>query len=395
MALEGITVLDLGASISAPYCTKLLADYGAGVIKVEPPEGDPARRAGPFPQDIPHPEKSGLFLTLNTNKKGITLDLRTVEGRDILRELVKSADLVVDNYPPGYMDSLGLSLQALHVLNPNLVVTSITPFGLSGPYRDFQTTDLVSFALTNRMVLNGMPEREPLHYAQDVVWFQVGATAAVASLAAVYSSSYTGHGHMVEISAMECLSGNVDARTLFYQYTKRLPRRGTMDIGYPAGAYPCQDGYVAFSAGGDRFFRRFCHAMDRADLLDDPRWSTVEARASNQEPFEELLFGWLMARTKKEVFTICQEHRVMCAPVHTVDELFTDPQLEDRQFFTTVDNPVAGPLTQPGAPFKMTETPWSLRYPAPTLGQHNSEIYCGRLGYSPGDLALLRSMRAI
>lgn len=382
-------------SISAPYCAKLLADYGAEVIKVEPPGGDPARRAGPFPKDVPHPEKSGLFLTVNTNKKGVTLNLKTAAGRDILKELVKSADLLVENHPPGHMDSLGLSYETLHAINPRLVVTSVTPFGLSGPYRDFQTTDLVSFALTNRMVLNGMPEREPLHYAQDVVWFQVGATAAAASIAAVCSSCATGHGHMVEISAMECMSGNVDARTLFYQYTGWLPRRGAMGIGYPYGAYPCQDGYVVFSAGGDRFFRRLCRAMGRLDLLDDPRWSTVEARPSNQEAFEEVLLAWLMARTKKEVFTISQENGVMCAPVYTVDELFTDPQLEARRFFTTVDNPVAGPLTQPGAPFVMAETPWSLRSPAPTLGQHNLEVYCGRLGYLPEDMVLLRSMGAI
>ena len=370
-------------------------NYGADVIKVEPPHGDAARRAGPYPQDIPDSEKSGLFLSLNTNKRGVTLNLETAAGRAILMELASQADLLVDNRPPGYMDSLGLSYDVLHAVNPKLVVTSITPFGLSGPYRDYQTTDLVSFALTNRMYHHGVADREPINYAPDIPWFQAGSTAAAASMAAVMSSRATGEGQMVEISAMECMVGNVDARNLFYQYTGAVQQRGALAAGYPTGAYPCQDGYVVFAAGGDRFFRRLCRAMGRADLLDDSRWATVQSRPEHQEAFEEVLLPWLMERPKAQVFTECQEVGVMCAPVNGVDDLFTDPQMVARGFFTTVDNPVAGPLTMPGAPYIMSETPWAIRMPAPTLGEHNGEVYRDRLGYSQDDLATLRSMGAI
>ncbi len=394
-ALNGITVLDLGNWISAPFCAVQFANYGADVIKVEPPHGDTARRASPFPEDIPDPEKSGLYLSLNTNKRGITLNLETAGGRAILKELASQADLLVENHPPGYMESIGLSYDALHAINPRLVVTSVTPFGLSGPYRDYQTTDLVSFALTNRMHHHGVADREPINYAPDIPWFQAGSTAAAASVAAVLSSRATGSGQMVEISAMECMVGNVDARNLFYQYTGAVQIRGAPGAGYPAGAYPCQDGYVVFAAGGDRFFRRLCRAMGRTDLLDDSRWATAQSRPGHQEAFEEVLLTWLMERPKAQVFAECQRDGVMCAPVNTVEDLFNDLQIVARGFFSTVDNTVAGPLTMAGAPYLMSETPWAMRMPAPTLGQHNSEIYRDHLGYSQNDLTMLRSMGVI
>lgn len=388
-------VLDLGDYISAPYCTCLFADYGATVIKLEPPEGDTARHAGPFPQDTPNPEKSGLFLTLNTNKKGATLNVNTSDGRNILRELIANAHLLVHNYSPGYLESLDLSYSALQRINPNIVVTSITPFGLDGPYRDFQATDLVAFALTNRMSLHGMAGREPLNYAPDVVWFQVGSTAAAASVAAVFQSIATGSGRQVEISAIEAMSGNVDARTVFQQYTGRSFQRGSAGVGYPAGAYPCSDGYILFAANGERFFRRLCQAIGRPDVLTDPRWADPDTRLNHEDEFNAILLPWLLQRTKREVFTVCQDSGVMCAPVNNTEDLFEDPQLASRGYFTDVDNWLAGRIAQPGPPFKMTETPWSIRSPAPMLGQHNEEIYCNYLGYSKSDLVLLRSMGVV
>ncbi|MCE2463858.1 MAG: CoA transferase, partial [Dehalococcoidia bacterium] len=374
-ALDNIKVLDLGQDISAPYCAKLLADYGAEVIKVEPHgQGDSARRMGPFPGDIPNPEKSGLFLHLNMNKKGVTLNLHTREGVKILKELVKGADILVENYAPAHLPSLGLGYEDLEQVNPRLVMTSITPFGQTGLYRDYKATEMGVFAMSGRMYTHGLPEREPLRYAPDISWFQTGTTAAISTLAAL--------GQQVVVSAMEAVVGSMDYRVLLYEYTGVKSRRGDFPSGFPQGAYPCQDGYVTFGVGQQRFFQRLCQAMGRTDLSEDPRFATSDARTENLDELEAIFLGWMMEHTKREIFEICQKVRVPCSPLLGPDELLDDPQLKAREFFVEADHPQAGRLTYPGAPFRMTQTPFWVRSPAPLLGQHNTEIYSGGLGYS-------------
>ena len=394
-ALEDVRVLDLGHSISGPYCAKLLADYGAEVIKVEPPEGDPARKMGPFPEDLPDPEKSGLFLYLNMSKKGVTLNLQTYEGAKLLKELVRQCDILVENYPPSFLPSLGLAQGDLEEVNPRLVITSVTPFGQSGPYRDYKATEMGVFAMSGRMYLHGSADREPLRYAPHISWFQAGMTAAVATMGAFMVSRAQGVGQRVDVSAMETLVGNMDTRALNYAYTGVKTDRDYQPVGYPVGAYPCQDGYVVFGVVRENFFQRLCQAMGQPDLLEDPRFATRDARGDHRDEFDAILLGWLLEHTQAEIFRSCQEGRVPCGPLNTPDRLLEDPQLEARGFFVEVDHPRAGTLTYPGAPFMMTRTPWGAQRPAPLLGEHNIEIYCDRLGYSRGDLVRLRSVGAI
>ena len=395
-ALSDIRVLELGHSVAGPYCTRVLADYGAEVIKVEDPQGgDPTRSLGPFPGDIPDREKSGLFLHLNTNKQGITLNLASATGVKLVKELVRQVDLLVENHSPSFLPSLGLSYDVLAKENPRLVMSSISPFGQTGPYRDYKGTDAVIFALTSRMHLTGMPGREPQRYAPDVAWFQVGATAVVPTLGALFTSKWEGVGQWLDISAQECLMGNVDNRVLNYDYSGDKTGRGLQWPGYPSGAFPCADGYMVVMCGQDRFFRRLCVAIGREDLLQDPRWARPEDRVGHQEEFEEFLYEWLLPRTKREAFETLQAHRVMCAPLLGIDEVMVDPQMETRQYFVEVDHPRAGKLTQTGALFKMTETPWQISRPAPLLGEHNEEVYRGLLGRSAADLAQFRRMGVI
>ena len=389
--LDDVKVLDLGQYISGPYCTKMLADYGAHVVKVEPPgAGDPARRIGPFPDDVPHPEKSGLFLHLNMNKKGITLDISSHDGADILRQLVREADILVENFPPSYLPSLGLSYADLESVNPRLVMTSVTPFGQTGPYRDYKATEMGVFAMSGRMYAHGLPEREPLRYAPDISWFQAGATAAVAAMGALLVSSSQGVGQHVDVSAVEALAGNADNRPLHYAYSGVEAGRSYSPGGYPVGAFPCRDGYVVFGVINDLFFHRLCHAMDRADLLEDPRFAEVEVRSQHLDELEPIFMEWLLQHTRREIFAMCQSHRVLCSPVFSPDELLEDPQLKAREFFVDVEHPEAGTLTYPGLPIKMSGTPGKMVTPAPLLGEHNVEVYRGRLGYSKRDLASLR-----
>ena len=390
-ALEDIRVLDLGRGISAPYCAKLLADYGADVVKVElPSEGDPARRMAPFPDDIPHPEKSGLYLHLNLNKRSVTLDLECSNGAEILKVLIRGADVLVENFPPSYLPSHGLAYSDLHEVNPQLVMTSITPFGQTGPYRDHLATEMGIFAMSGRMYTHGLAEREPLRYAPDISWFQAGSTAAVPTMAALLMAQASGSGDHVDVSAMEALAGNVDNRPLYYAYSGIKSERGNWPGGYPQGAYPCADGYVVFGVGFDRFFPPLCRAMGMEDLQDDPKFSTLNARMANLDAFEPIFLGWMLQLTRDEVFRVCQEAKVLCSPILGPGEMMEDPQLKARGHFVDVEHPEAGLLTYPGAPFKMGLTPADTWRPAPLLGQHNVEVYCGELGYSRNDLIQLR-----
>jgi crotonobetainyl-CoA:carnitine CoA-transferase CaiB-like acyl-CoA transferase len=388
-ALSDVRVLDLGTDIAGPYCAKLLADYGADVIKVEPPQGDPARRLGPFPDDLPHPEKSGLFLYLNTNKRGVTLDPSSPTGRMLLDRLVQWADVVIENNPPAEAERLGLSWERLSQVNPKLVLTSITPFGQTGPYRDYSSEEIALFAMSGRMYVHGQPDREPVRYAPDMAWFQIGGTAATATMGALFASRRFGIGQQVDISGLEALAGNVDTRTLFYTMSGNVPKPVQSGISPTAGVVPCSDGYMLMIAAGERFFRRMLRAMGMTHLLEDERFNSPMARLQHRDELDAVLLPWFMERTRRQAFTELQKFRVMCAPIYTTSEVFDDPQVRERGFFVDVDHPVAGTVTMPGAPFQMQETPWSVRRPAPLLGEHNEEVYCGLLGFERSDLPML------
>ena len=264
---------------------------------------------------LAHPEKSGLFLHLNAGKRSLTLDWETQEGCETLKRLATKAHVLIETHPPGFMASLGLGFDALEEVNPTLVMTSITPFGQTGPYRNHKATDFGVFAMSGRMYVHGLPERAPLPYAHDVVWYQVGATAAAATLGALFVSSLQGVGQQVDVSALEALVGNVDSRSLFYEYTGVKTTRERWPGGIPQGAYPCQDGYVVMGVGYDLYFRRLCDAMGRPDIAQDPRFAESAARSRKSEEFDALFIEWLMQHTKREVFELCQAHKVMCAPV--------------------------------------------------------------------------------
>ena len=397
-ALADLVVLDLGTDVTGPYCAKLLADYGAEVIKIEDPTtgGDPARRTGPFPGDIPHPEKSGLFLHLNTNKRSVTLNLKTASGRAILVDLVKRANVLIENGLPGAMDDAGLGWEDLAEVNPKLVRTSITPFGQDGPYKDYAAEEITVFAMSSRMYTHGQPDREPLRYAPDTAWFQVGATAALATMGGVFAQRRFGIGQQIDVSALEALVGNVDAGTVAYSMTG-VKREGRVrqTVSRASGVVPCLDGFMLMIAGGERFFRRLLRAIGHPELAQDPRFATAAARAEHRDDFDVIFLPWCLERTRREIFEQLQSYSVMCAPVQTVDEVFTDPQEVARNFFVEIDHPAAGRLLYPGAPFIMEETPWSIRRAAPLLGEHNEEVLCGELGLSRQELMALAAQGVV
>ncbi len=399
-ALSDMKVIDLSQYIAGPACSKLLADYGADVIKIERPgTGDGARSMGPFYHDEPDLEKSGLFLYLNTNKRGITLNLKSKLGKEILLELVKKADVVVENFKPGVMERLGLSYEDLEKANPKLVMTSISNFGQTGPYRDYKLTELTAFGIGGPMYSSGMAEREPVKYGGTPSIYHSGAVAAMSTAVAYYGMRRHGTGEQIDISIMETQAGTIDRRLtslVSYQYNGRVtPRGATAGGAIASGYFPCADGYVMFSAGGPRL-ERVTEMLGNPPELMDPKFYTPQAQRDPdlKDEYDAIFLGWCMEHTKQEIFAIGQKFHNICSAMYTIDEVFDDPQVKYREFMVEVDHPITGKLKYPGRPFVMGETPWTLLRPAPTLGQHNQEVY-SELGYAREDLVKLRETGVI
>ena len=396
-ALDGISVLDLGEYVSGPYCAKMLAAFGAEVIKVEKPgKGDVARRMGPFPGDEPHPERSGAFLYLNTGKKSITLNLESATGLQIFKELVGTTDVLVENFQPGVMASLGLDYTTLESINPRLVMTSITGFGQSGPYRDYKMSSIVGYAMSGHQYINGEPDREPLQGPGPQPEYQGGLHGFFGTMAALYSREDTGQGQQVDVSIMECLTGFHQFTIIRYTYGGEIKSRtgNRYESSYPITIYPCKDGHVALSASSPQQQELLYALVGMPELGEDPRFISPLDRIANAEAYDALVMPWFQERTKEEIFHTCSQWRVPCAPVTHPGELLSDPHFREREFFVEVDHPEAGKLPYPGAPFRMSETPWQTDR-APLLGEHNEEIYCQRLGYSREDLVKLRERGCI
>jgi len=395
--LNNIRVLDLSEYISGSYCAKMLAAFGAEVIKVEKPgEGDGARRIGPFPNDRPDPERSGTFLYLNTGKKSITLDFRTATGLVLLKEMVKTADVLVENYEPRTMPELGLGYDTLETINPRLVMTSITGYGQNGPYRDYKMTSIAGYALSGHQYITGEPDREPLQGPDLQPEYQGGLHGFFGTLAALYSREETGRGQQVDVPIMECMAGFHQFTIIRYTYGGEIKTRtgNRYEYTYPVTIYPCKDGHVALSASSRPQQELLYSLAGMPELADDPRFTSPLDCLANADALDDLLRPWFEERTRDEIFHTCEQWRVPCAPVTSPGDMLDDPHLKEREFWVEVDHPEAGKLTYPGAPFRMSATPWQAGQ-APLLGEHNEEIYCQNLGYTRDDLVLLRETGVI
>ncbi len=398
-ALAGIAVLDLTQGIAGPYCTKLFSDYGADVLKVERPgSGDTSRRAGPFPDDVPHPERSGLFLDLNTGKRSLTLNLKTGTGKEILMRLAVEADLVVESFRPGTLARLGLDSAALETANPAATLVSISSFGQTGPYRDLEADDMLVYALSGGQAVTGVPGREPNKLGLYAPLFYAGAVAATMAFGALTAARRSGAGERVDLSIHEALATSMDraAQNLMSIQYSGAPHR-TIEAhhrasAFPGGVYggqlPCKDGYITIMCY-PHWWDRFCRMIGRPDLIDDASYVERLQDPGFGPQIDALFLPWVLERTKAEVMQQAQSHGVPVGALHTMADIFDDPQLREREYFTLLDHPEAGRLEYPGPPFKLSETPARLRR-APLLGEHTAEVLTGRLGYSPEDVVILR-----
>lgn len=391
-ALEGIRVLDLSRCVSGPYCTKMLASFGAEVIKVERPgQGDSARHTGPFLNDQFHPETSALFLYLNTGKKSITLNLEKPAGADLIKRLIEDSDVLVENFSPGYLPDLGLDYKTIEDINPGLIMASITDFGQNGPYRDFKGGRLIGNALSGYMYVNGDPDREPLAGGGEQPSYQGGLHAYTGIMAALISRQMSGKGQFIDISIMECMASLHQFTVNRYVYSGKIQERtGNRYLwSHPITIYPCRDGYVSISASTDDQTEMLLLLMEMPHLLEDPRFDTGFNRLAHADEFDELVKPWFLQKTKKEIIELCQEWRVPAAAVNDVSDLLNEGQYQARDFWVEVDHPLAGKNPYAGSPFKMSETPGEYTR-APLLGEHNEEIYLNRLGLSRTEMDRLK-----
>ena len=392
--LPGVRVLQLGEQVSASYCGKILALMGAEVIKVEPPVGDAARHAGPFPGDLPHAEKSGLFLALNLNKHGITLDLTLPKDRQRLRDLARTATVVIENLPDGRLAGSELDGETLRQDNPGLILTSISPFGSWGPYEYFRASDLVLFHMSGQApgmlgpVADG-DAQPPIRAGGHQAEFVAGLAAATAALMALYRRRLTGVGCRVEVSAFEAMVTQLISALANCAFDKPPPPRivpnnkdseATAPVVSVGGVLPCHDGYVAISPREDAQWARWVELMGHPAWAEESRFQTREGRERHFLQLWELVGQWTRTHAKHDVARWGQERRIPCFPVNTVRDLFNDAHLKSRGFFNDVEHPVAGRLTYPGVPYRFSNLtlPLTAR-PAPRLGEHNERF----LGQSP------------
>ncbi len=394
--LSGITVLDLSQDVAGPFCTKMLAEMGAEVIKVEPAGvGDSSRQAGPFPGDVPNPEASGLFLYLNTAKKSVTLNLASVTGRKLLKELVKQADILVESSSPGYMERLGIGYQDLEQVNPRLIMTGITPFGQTGPYKDYKAEDIISFAMGGIMGAVGDPDRSPVKLPGTATHYFAGVHAFGGLMVALLYRDASDAGQYIDVSIMEVVASHTNSEYLRYAYEGRKGMRSGNTSAFMGGidmVQPTGDGGLILVAIAP--WENFCEFIEHPELVTDPRFATRAERAKHGKELNEYIVAFTKAHPKEELFQRAQEKRVTWAPINTVADLLTSPQLLYRDFFKALDHPVAGAYQYPGSPVRLGDIP-SVYQRAPLLGEHNEEVYVQRLGYSRADLEKLRQVGVI
>ena len=393
VALDSVRVLELTNGIAGPYCAKMLADYGAEVIKVDPP----TPVAHPY-GEINEVERKALYLHLTTNRKSVTLDLELERGRELLLDLALRCDVIVESMRPGTVEGLGIGYEALAQSRPDIVMTSVTPFGQDGPYSQWNYSELTLFAMTGAMHREGLPNRYPLKYGGEIAQYFAGTAAAAATMGVLAGVALTGTGDWIDISILEAMAGHP------HQIGRRAPfaYSGEMDLRveprtsaaggrepYAVGTFRCRDGYVSFLPLGPRMWPNTAQMIGQPELREDPRFLTTQDRSDNRLELERIFQDWLDRHTRMEVFDAAQKAGIPGGPVLEALEAADNDHFRARDYFQQIEHPEHGMHSHTGLPFRLSDAPISSPLPAPLLGQHSSEVLTGLLGMSDDELATL------
>ena len=372
--LEGVVVLDLTRVLAGPYCGMLLADMGANVIKVENPKGgDDTRKMGPFIND-----NSVYYANFNRSKRGITLNLKEPEGKEIFKELVKKADVIIENYRPGTMEKLGLGYDVLKEVNPRIIYGAVSGFGHTGPYSKRAGYDIVGQAMGGLMSTTGWPGGQPTRSGTPMGDVLGGLNMTIGVLAALVNCQKTGLGEKVDVALVDAVASSMENITMIYQATGRIPQRigNRYESTYPYDSFPAKDGNVIVAAGNNKLFAILCNVMGKPELIDNPKFKEIRDRVANHEEIGKIVAEWTSQHTIEEVDALLNGAGCPASAVNTIDRLVKDPQIAvARGMFPEIDQPGIGKLNVTAAPQKFTRTKAVPRKPAPLLGEDNLDIY--------------------
>jgi crotonobetainyl-CoA:carnitine CoA-transferase CaiB-like acyl-CoA transferase len=401
-ALSGVKILEFCKTVTGSYCAKLMGDLGAEVIKIEPPgTGDGARQKPPFCKDETDCEKSGLFMYINTSKMGITLDPAKPEGRAVFEKLIMQSDILIEDHMPGEMESMGLGYDFLKEKNPGLIMIAITPFGQTGPYKNYKAYQLNISHMSGQghllPLISPTLDRPPVKVGGNSGNFDPGLVAAIAVMAALFWREKTGKGQYIGMSKLEALMSMQRVESVTFPNSGvNMSRAGMVQRNTPGGIMPCRDGYVVIILPQEHQWKNFIR------LMGDPAWSKEpwcqdpQQRIYHVNEIQEYILEWLKNKSKDEVFRKAQALGVPIAPTNTAKDVVESPQFNARNFFVQADHPAVGRIDKfPSAPYRFSKTPWAIFRPAPMLGQHNEEIFCDRLGFAREKLKKLSEKQVI
>ena len=393
-ALDGIRVLDLTRALAGPFCTLMLGDYGADVIKIEiPGSGDDTRHWGPpFIQG-----ESAYFLSINRNKRSLTLNFKEDQARDIFLELSKDADAIVENFTPGVMDRFGLGYAAVKAVNPGIIYTSISGFGQDGPYRSRPAYDQIMQGISGLMSLTGEPDGEPQKVGIAVSDIGAGMWAAFAIMAAIRHRNEHNEGQYIDISMLDAQVAWMTYQAAYFFANEEPPKRlGAAHPNLvPYQAFMCQDNkYINVAVGSERIWERFCQGMKQEELSGNPDYATNGDRVLNRSKLVPYLQQTFLTRPAQHWVDTLQACSVPCGAINDLADVFADPQIKAREMYLEMPHPTLGSIKQTGLPIKFSLTPGGLDRPPPLLGEHNGEILT-ELGYSDDQIAGLQASEVI
>jgi CoA:oxalate CoA-transferase len=387
--LSGVTVVDFGQIFQGSYASVLMAKAGANVIKIEPPHGEPLRQRAP-----PGRKTTLPFAMLNANKRGITLNLKSARGRELLFEMVRRADVVLENFGPGAMDALGVGWSVLHEINPRLIYATGTGYGISGPDMGNLAMDLTVQAASGIMSVTGFPDRPPVRAGVTVADFMGGIHLYAAVVTALYERDRSGVGRLVETAMQETVYYTLASSLETFNRTGKVPPRAGNAAGgtaSPYGLYPLKEGYLAIHPGTEQHWRNILKAAGREDLLDDPRFRTMHDRSRHMDEVNAIVSVWTSGLTKEEATAQGRQFRIPCSPVRDVSEVMNDPHMHGRGMLEWVDHPDLGRVVLPTSPLRLHGIDVAAATPSPGVGQHNDEVYGGWLGLDADEIAALRA----